>query len=161
MGGHKCVQCAWRTRRHQGTALQRSPASPPHARRHITAKARPNFRYRHSDKTRACLRFAKIYSRAGVLLPPCTQRTKCRIALRRTTHPPQAVPLPLQGKAYLKSNTAAPSFIMRRASKLLPLLDMKPRILAVVPVARRRITSSLGIVFLQMVSPILKVQPPL
>ena len=30
-----------------------------------TAKARPNFRYRHSDKTRAELRFAKMHSKAN------------------------------------------------------------------------------------------------
>jgi len=58
-----------------------------------------------------------------------------------------------------KSNTAAPSFITRRASKVFPFLEMNPRILAVAPVASIRITSVFGIVFLHMVIPTLNSQP--
>ena len=72
-----------------------------------TAKARPNFRYRHSDKTRAYLRFAKIHSKANA------KSSFCQSESLASTHPPQAVPQvcnanfqdalhpysPLQGKA--------------------------------------------------------------
>ena len=80
----KCVQSAKRTRRHQGTALRYKPLTPEV---HFTTKARPNFRYRHSDKTRACLRFAKIHSKANRKSDFCDSESLA------STHPPQAVPL--------------------------------------------------------------------